>query len=323
MRHSIVERDYDTTRSVTFSPLPFGVGALYVLDLAVGHTVIVLDPTTSTIPQLLTRLVDVRPTQLIMVSQFARLLGQFPNTENFQHPPVEAFSVGGEHCRFEYVKPLAKFFTNNPLVLHGLSSSECVQHVEFFFRLDDAPDSGLIPIGYPNARSRVRFEPTDGRSDHFELTVAGNIAAGYYRDPETTQLRFTIDDEGNRRWRTGDVVSVSEEGLLTHEGRIDDLVKISGYLVSTVEVERALLTINGVAAVTVLVAEANGRLWLEAHVELAEGSSLTAAQARRHLEDIAAPHMIPRSFVRHARLPVTLRGKVDREAMRSASGMPW
>ena len=52
MRHSLMERDFASTRSVTFAPLPFAVGALYVLDLAVGHTVIVLDPTTSTVPEL-------------------------------------------------------------------------------------------------------------------------------------------------------------------------------------------------------------------------------------------------------------------------------
>lgn len=323
MRHSIAERDYATTRSVTFAPLPFAVGALYVLDLAVGHTVIVLDPTTSTVPELLTRLVEVQPTKLILVSQFARLLGQFPNPEKFQLPSVEAFIVGGEACRYEYVKPLARLFPQNPLVLHGLSSSESVQHVENFFRLDDAPEEGLIPVGYPNARSDVRFEPTEARAEHCELTVSGNIALGYFGDPETTSRRFFVDDDGNRRWRTGDIVSVAESGLLTHEGRIDDLVKISGYLVSTVEVERALATIPGIAAATVLVGEANGRLWLEAHAELATGSELTAAQARRHLERVLAPHMIPRSFVRHESLPVNLRGKVDREAMRSATGMPW
>jgi len=323
MRHELVGGDYSATRSGTFAPISFAVGSLYLLDLAVGHTVIALDPTSCTTAELLTRLVAVGPTKLIMVSQFARFLSQFPNIENFQLPSVEAFIVGGESCRYEYVKPLMKFFPANPLVLHGLSSTESVQHVENFFRLDDAPGEGAIPVGFPNERSRVRFEPVGGDGGHFELTISGNIALGYYGDPEMTNLRFTVDEEGNRRWSSGDIVSVAEDGLLRHEGRVDDLVKISGFLVSTVDVERAIHGIEGVSAATVVMGEASGRIWLEAHVELTNDSPLTATQARRQLEMVLPPHMIPRTFVRHERLPINLRGKIDREAMRTAVGIPW
>jgi acyl-coenzyme A synthetase/AMP-(fatty) acid ligase len=322
-RHELAGGAFATTRSVTFSPLPFVAGALYILDIAVGYTIVALDPTSVTIPQLLTRLVETQPTKLIFTPQMARLLGQYPHLENFELPKVEALNVGGEVCRFEFLTPLTRLFTGNPRVLHGLSSSESVQHVQYFFALNDAPDSGQIPIGHIRPGASVQLEPLDGDPTRFELTVGGTVALGYFGNEELTHASFTHDAEGNRRWRTGDIVSVGEDGLLRHEGRIDDVVKISGHRVSTIDVEQSVLTLDGVKMAVVLVGGDSVRSWLEAHVELEKGSSLTAADARRLLREVLPPYMVPTTLIRHEILPLTLRGKVDKEALRGATGLRW
>ena len=322
-RHSHPGGDYATTRSGAFSPLSSAVGVLNVLEIFVGYTVITLDPTSSTMAHLVRRLAETQPTKLIVTVQLARLFSQFPNRENVRLPTVVALNVGGEVCRYEYVQPLATLFTGNPNVLHGLSSSESLRHVQFRFDLNDAPTTGQIPLGRPDPTVRARLESLEGNPDHFELSVAGPLALGYYANPEMTESTFSIDDEGNRRWRTGDIVSVTEDGLLMHEGRIDDLVKVSGHLVSTLGVERAIQSLPGVVIATVLLKKASARTWLEAHVELAADTPLTAAEARAQLEAVLPQYMIPTTFVRHAAMPVTARGKVDRDVMRLAPGLPW
>jgi len=322
-RHGHPGGDHAKTRSASFSPLPSAVGTLNVLEIAVGYTIISLDPLAATMADVLARLVETQPTKAIFTVQLARLFGRFSHPEDFPLPTVEFVNVGGEVCRYEYVKPLAKLFTGNPLVLQGLSSSESVRHVQHFFRLDEAPSTGQIPLGLPYPDSHVRLEPVEGTEGHFELTVAGDITRGYYGVPEGTQAAFSIDDEGNHRWRTGDIVSVGPDGLLMHEGRVDDLVKVSGYLVSTLAVERAVQAVPGVVIATVLLKKAADRTWLEAHVELEPGSSLTAAQTRQQLATVLPVYMMPTTFVRHETMPFTARGKVDREAMMVAPGMPW
>ena len=79
----------------------------------------------------------------------------------------------------------------------------------------------------------------------------------------------------------------------------------------------------GVVISSVLLRKAEGRSWLEAHVELERESTLTVAQTRAHLKLALPIYMIPSTYVRHPMLPVTDRGKIDRHALLSSEHMPW
>jgi acyl-coenzyme A synthetase/AMP-(fatty) acid ligase len=59
------------------------------------------------------------------------------------------------------------------------------------------------------------------------------------------RLRESIFD-ADRYYRTGDVGSLDADGYLWYDGRLDDMVKISGATVFPGEVESALRTIDGV-----------------------------------------------------------------------------
>ena len=153
--HSHPGGDYAAMRGGAFSPLSSAEGALNVLMIFVGYTVIALDPTSSKIADVVRRLAETRPTKLTFSVQLARLFSQFPNRENVRLSSVQALSIVGEVCRYEYVQPLATLFTGNPKVAHGLSSSESLRHVMFIFALNDAPTSGQIPLGHPDALARA------------------------------------------------------------------------------------------------------------------------------------------------------------------------
>ncbi|CAG0966195.1 partial fatty-acyl-CoA synthase, partial [Gammaproteobacteria bacterium] len=82
-----------------------------------------------------------------------------------------------------------------------------------------------------------------------ELCLRGPlIMAGYLDDPAAT--RAAIDDEG---WlHTGDFARMYPDGSVRYEGRIKDMVKISGYSVSPAEIEHFLSSHPDIAEVQVV-----------------------------------------------------------------------
>jgi nonribosomal peptide synthetase protein VioO len=77
-----------------------------------------------------------------------------------------------------------------------------------------------IPIGraLPHVREYV--------SEDGELVIGGPpVALGYKGLPEATKARF-VEVDGEMRFSTGDRVSAGPHGVLFHEGRIDNEVKI-------------------------------------------------------------------------------------------------
>src|SRR5690606_41295505 len=78
--------------------------------------------------------------------------------------------------------------------------------------------------------------PTRRSSD---LWVKGpNVMAGYLNNPEATAA--TLDDEGYLH--TGDVATVTEDGVFTIVDRVKELIKYKGYQVPPAELEALLLT---------------------------------------------------------------------------------
>jgi acyl-coenzyme A synthetase/AMP-(fatty) acid ligase/acyl carrier protein len=147
-----------------------------------------------------------------------------------------------------------------------------------------------------------------------DLYVGGpELARGYLRNPALTAARFVPHPwgDGQRMYRTGDIVRRGPTGLLYHHGRVDAQEKILGHRVEPVEVEAVLLQQPGVSAAVVtgrtdpfgdrrLV----GYLLEQDAVDLGE----LRAFARRRLP----PHMVPSVFLNLAEFPLNGSGKIDR-----------
>jgi amino acid adenylation domain-containing protein len=144
----------------------------------------------------------------------------------------------------------------------------------------------------------------------------GGVARGYHGRPAATAERFIPDpfagEPGARMYRTGDLARAREDGRLEYLGRIDRQVKVRGQRVELDEVEGVLLSHPGVAAGTVAAYEAaDGLLTLAAHV-VPGPAAPTDAELRAWLAERLPPFMLPSNFVRHAALPLSPGGKVDR-----------
>lgn len=149
-----------------------------------------------------------------------------------------------------------------------------------------------------------------------ELHVAGVILArGYLNRPELTAEKF-IEVNGERMYKTGDLVRWLPDGNLEFCGRIDDQVKLRGFRIELGEIEQLLRKHPAVQDAVVLVREdVPGDQRLVGYVAATEAGSLIQAELREHLSARLPDFMVPSVLVVLDALPLTQNDKVDRRAL--------
>ena len=179
------------------------------------------------------------------------------------------------------------------------------------------------PIGFPVEDKEVFLIDDDGKEVGFnevgEIAVRSKyLSPGYWNDPGLTESKFQRDAENPdmRIYYTGDLGLMLPDGCLIHKGRKDFRVKIRGYAVDLVEVEKALLSHSGIREAVVTTdrtQSADARLI--AYFTFAGESAPTASDLRMHLQEKLADYMIPSAFVKLDKIPLNANGKFDRGAL--------
>jgi fatty-acyl-CoA synthase len=179
-------------------------------------------------------------------------------------------------------------------------------------------------IGYKpggNARAGMMMDGNEGRiidpetgqeqprGVPGELLVRGNVARGYWNNPEETAKAF--DKDG---WfHSGDLVSMDEEGFITWHGRLKLMLKVGGENVSLEEVERVVASHDGVLHCgTVGVKDKRKTEAVAAYVVRAQGCELSVEDLRSWLETRLARFKMPREIVFVDELPRLGNGKLNR-----------
>ena len=142
------------------------------------------------------------------------------------------------------------------------------------------------------------------------LWVRGqSLGPGYWQDPEKTIEAFRGE------WFVGgDLVSIDEEGYVTHRGRADDAIKVKGKWFRPQEVESTLLDHEAVRECAVVVVNDSDGLAKPVAFVVADGVD------EQELIDWVLSHLEPYKHPRRVffvdRLPQTHLGKVDRSALK-------
>ena len=145
------------------------------------------------------------------------------------------------------------------------------------------------------------------------------LFSGYYRDQEKTDSCYF---GGN--YYTGDLAWRDEDGYYWFVGRVDDVIKSSGYRIGPFEVESALMTHPAVieCAVTGAPDEIRGQI-VKASIILAPeyrpGNDELAKEIQEHVKTVTAPYKYPRIIEFVTELPKTISGKIRRVEIRERS----
>ncbi|MGE5362730.1 MAG: amino acid adenylation domain-containing protein, partial [Bacteroidota bacterium] len=153
-----------------------------------------------------------------------------------------------------------------------------------------------------------------------ELYIGGKgVARGYLNRAELSAEKFIKDpfssDPDARLYKSGDLARYMPDGNIEFLGRIDNQVKIRGFRIELGEIEAALISHPAVREAVVIARDdgANDKR-LVAYVVTSD-SETDAAGLREFLKTSLPGYMLPASFVFMDTLPLTLNGKVDRNAL--------
>jgi amino acid adenylation domain-containing protein len=151
-----------------------------------------------------------------------------------------------------------------------------------------------------------------------ELYVRGpSVTYGYWGDQEKTRQmvvpnRFQSHFE-EKVYRTGDLVSLGEDGSYQFLGRRDSMIKSRGYRIELGEIESALLSHPGVreAAAVAIPDEILGNR-IKAVIAAHTAQDLKAAELQNYCAARIPKYMIPEHIEFRESLPKTSTGKIDR-----------
>ncbi len=223
----------------------------------------------------------------------------------------------------------------NPAVFDKFKELTGISLMEGFGQTETTMTLGTMPwtkpkpgsMGLPNPQYDIDLIKPDGtpcedgeKGEIVVRTVKGTpvgLFKYYYRDEELTN---SVWSDG--LYHTGDVAWRDEDGYYWFEGRIDDVIKSSGYRIGPFEVESALMTHPAVVecAITGVPDEIRGMV-VKATVVLhndwkAKAGDDLIKELQNHVKHVTAPYKYPRIIEFVDELPKTISGKIRRVEIR-------
>ena len=145
--------------------------------------------------------------------------------------------------------------------------------------------------------------------------VPCGLFLGYYLDEEKTKEAWH-----DGYYHTGDQATMDEDGYLWYVGRIDDVIKSSGYRIGPFEIESVIMELPYVleCAITPVPDEVRGQI-VKATIVLTKGTVGTddlKKEIQEYVKTHTAPYKYPRIVEFVEELPKTISGKVRRVEIR-------
>jgi len=168
---------------------------------------------------------------------------------------IKTVLMGGESFSFKLVE---KLHEKNPAmtIMHGYAATETLFTVSKEIREEnDFYSNGLPYLSNAYITDESGNEVADGEKG--ELLIQSDfLARGYLNLPQETAEKF-ITFKGKKTYKTGDLAYKKENGEFVLCGRIDDMVKLNGQRIELSEIEKNILTIDGIKEAKVLLKKKN------------------------------------------------------------------
>lgn len=236
--------------------------------------------------------------------------------------PRQRLVLGGEAWRADWSETLQKLAPGCRIFNHYGPTETTVGVLANAIDAEEE-NSANAPLGTPMSNTQVyvldaMLEPTPA-GVRGEIYIGGcGVTRGYFNLPGATAEKFVpnpfSDNPGERLYRTGDLGRCLHNGKIEFLGRNDDQVKYHGYRVELNEIRSALKRHPRIRdGVVSLTKDKDGSEVLVAYY--VSRQEIEVSEIRARLREIVIEETLPSVYVHLRRLPLTLNGKVNYEAL--------
>ena len=171
-------------------------------------------------------------------------------------------------------------------------------------------DSDVLPIGKTLSNCKIYL-------DNNEIIISSPaLAAGYYNDPEATNLAFYIHDYGDgpvRCFRTGDLAFINESGDYVFKTRSDFQIKHLGHRIELGEIETVASALDEIKNCACIYDAGKQSIILFAETC---DESITSKTIKRLLKQKLLTYMVPERIKIIDKIPLNANGKIHRTKLK-------
>lgn len=230
-------------------------------------------------------------------------------------PNLRIVTLGGEAVKNSHVKLYQKIASPSCLFVNGYGATE-FSWISYFVinKCDFIPDTIPLGIMSPNTKVFLDKSVTENENEG-ELCVSSlGVAKEYYNNYDATSNAFFKDEDGNRYYRTGDIVKVDGNGIYHFKGRMAWHEKIDGHRVNIKDVEDCMLSILPLNECVILAFGDPLRLhaFYTSHSE-----PLSDIEIKNSLKKHLKAYEIPFKFHYLEKFPLLPNSKIDRQKLKN------
>ncbi|MBE6626911.1 MAG: cupin domain-containing protein [Ruminococcaceae bacterium] len=239
--------------------------------------------------------------------------------ENYDLSSLKNTTIAGEALNPEVFYKF-KEYTGLSL-MEGFGQTETTLVIGNF--VGDTPKPGSM--GRPSPLYDVEILDPDGKpcdvGETGEIVIRtkdktpAGLFKGYYKNEEATNEAWH-----DGYYHTGDTAWRDEDGYFWYVGRVDDVIKSSGYRIGPFEIESVIMELPYVleCAITAVPDEIRGQV-VKASIVLVpgkEGTPELVKEIQTYVKEHTAPYKYPRIVEFLPELPKTISGKIRRVELR-------
>jgi long-chain acyl-CoA synthetase len=303
---------------MAFLPFYHIYGQVFVMfsSLAQGFTMVLF--TTPDVDDILSAMERYQTSGFYGVPTLYEYLKEYEKTDRVNWKRLKLISCGADTLHESTVEAWEKRTGTKIFEGYGMTETTGVSHASPHQRCK----KGSFGVPLPNMKAAIiDHESTDfvPPGEIGELILCGpNIMQAYWKREEETRQAFVYID-GEKWLRTGDIVSMDEEGYFHFFDRKRDLIKYKGYSVFARHVEEVLYQHPQIKAAGVVgVPDPKVGNLIKAYVVLESEArgKISEEEIINFCKQNLAHYKVPKIIEFRGELPKTDVGKVSRRELR-------
>ncbi|WP_025715725.1 non-ribosomal peptide synthetase [Paenibacillus sp. 1-18] len=269
------------------------------------------------------------PAQLLALIQREQITVTFMTTALFNLlvdieinglEPLRKILFGGELSSVKHVQRAFEILGENRIV-HVYGPTETTVFATYYPVTAEIMKMDFVPIGRPIHNTSVyildrnsQFQPIGAPG---ELYIGGEgVAKGYLNRQDITDFAFIKHPliNGERLYKSGDLVRWTSDSQLEFLGRLDNQVKIRGHRIELEEIEKSIAQHPQINQVFVLPLTDNEGHYIDLCAYYISQNGEEIEDLKEYLLLDLPSYMVPSHYIAMYDFPLTPNGKIDKRS---------